>query len=165
MTQLGQLMSRVAKVGPPPPGRNLPDPAQLPAKQTQQVLLAETLQEMRHAFQTLTAYANRLMGRMTNDVLSVATVIIDASGMAPLQFHAVVGSIEVNNVSAHTVIVASGGPNPNAAVPTAGNGIYAVAAGTSRTVNVASHQITLYGTAADVVSYQCFSDGARPGVV
>jgi hypothetical protein len=49
--------------------------------------------------------------------------------------------------------------------PNAGVGIYVVPAGSTRVISLNSRQVTLWGTAADTVSIQVFTAGARPGVI
>lgn len=142
--------------------KKVPRPA--PAATSQKIVLAQAVDELRHAATTLTEFSARLAGQIINDVLQVATGTFDTSGLIALQFQAAAGSIEVCNNSTHTVTVASRGAEAGGVAPAAGIGVYQVAAGATRLVNVASHQITLYGTAGDTISWQVFTKGglSRP---
>lgn len=133
-------------------------------REMQRVMNAELLQDMRWWRQSFTEFAARLQGRLVNDVLQVETVAFDASATPqPRQWRAAAGAVEVNNLSTHPITVAAGGPSQTA--PATGVGVYIVPAATSRVVNLASRQVTFYGTAGDTFSYQAFTAGAAPGVV
>ena len=128
----------------------------------QHALATEILDELRQLRLQQTEQLARWQGsvHIRNDVLEVATKTFPTGGEIPLQFPVPAGSIEVNNWSTHTVTVVSS--PPTGAAPTTGRGVYIVPAGACRVVNVASRQVTLYGTATDTISYQVLAAGT-PG--
>jgi hypothetical protein len=139
-------------------------PAAPRGKEAADALATEMLYEFRLLRETMTQTMGRLAGQIVNDVLSVRTVTFDATGFTQLgPFHVAAGSIFVDNLSAaNTVTVTSHGPSPDGAAPAAGLGVSKVKAGQGRTINVASHNITLYGTNGDSVSVQVSTAAARP---
>lgn len=136
--------------------------ARLSGRAAQQAILAQILDELVHIRETTTAQAARLGGQVVNSVLEVATKVFPTDGHITLDFPVAAGSIEVTNngAAANIVTVTSQGWRGDA--PAEGIGVYRIPGGQARTVNVASRHITLYGTAADSVSYQVFAAGATP---
>lgn len=130
-----------------------------PARRDERALVTELLDEMRQLRLTATEQLARWQGGLflRNDVLEVATRTFESRGYLHLQYHVPAGSIEVSNHSTHTITVVSGAPQDSA--PVGGRGVYVVAAGVCRTVNVASREITLYGTSGDVFSFQVLAVG------
>lgn len=131
-----------------------------PGRETANVLAAEQLAELRHIAQTFTSFAARLEGRLVNDVLEVATRTIPTAGYIALSYGAAAGAVNVSNPGANTVTVSASGPAE--ARPTQGIGVYVVPGANSRTVPVASRQITLWGTAGDTVSYIAYAAAPLP---
>lgn len=131
-------------------------------RQAERILAAELLDAFRNLAQTQTEFAERLQGRLVNHVLEVGTQKFNAAGdPISLAWHAAAGCIQVDNFSvAGVVTVVAAGPSSSA--PDVGTGVYKVPAGRSRTVAVASRQVTLWGTPGDVVSYQAFTRAPDP---
>lgn len=129
------------------------------------VLTAELVAELRHLAQSTTTFAERLAGQAVNNVLDVFTATFDATASPITRSYSVAaGCVVVNNTSTHTITVSSAGPGPGgSAAPTSGVGIYQVAAGTQRTVALASRNVTFYGTATDSFSAQVFTAPVTPG--
>ena len=131
----------------------------------ERTLAAQMLAELRTLAQTTTELAARFQGQVINNVLEVGTQIIPAGGTyVPFEWQAACGSFEIDNQGTHPMQVTSAGPTASGAAPTSGTGVTNIPAGAVRKVNVASHQVTVYGTAADVFCYQAFTAGARPVV-
>jgi hypothetical protein len=128
---------------------------------SQRVLVAELLAELRALHLTMTEYAARLGGRAVNNVLGVETFAIPTDGYVNREYGVAAGAVDVSNPGNNIVVVVAGGASSPAA-PGTGVGVYRIPAGTARTVNVGTHQIGFYGTAADVVSIQVFAKGAEP---
>lgn len=122
-------------------------------------LAAEQLDTLKYLSQTMTQWAARWSGRVTNSVLEVGTFTIDATGAKTLSWGAACGAIEVRNLGTHTMTVVSG---PATVLPTQGTGMYQIPAGQVETVNVANHTVTVFGTAADSFSYQAYTVGGAP---
>jgi len=103
----------------------------------------------------------RWLGRMQNDTLAVETRIFPASNVISRAYRAIAGAIEVTNLSTTTTItvVASG---PDDAPPGQGTGVYVVPPASTRTIALASHNVTLYGTHDQYVSFQVFAAGISP---
>lgn len=130
----------------------------------QRTLAAEQLQELRGLAQTMTELAARWSGQAINNVLEVGTVTIPAGAVGvELSFGAAAGSIWVDNQSAANKMTVQAGAI-GASAPTNGIGVAQVPFGQHRTINVASHVVTVYGTAGDTFVYQAFTCGARPVV-
>ena len=129
----------------------------------QRTLAAQQLQELRTLAETTTELAARFQGQAVNNVLEIGTVILPPAGQNGHSWQAAAGSIEVDNQGTHpmTVVAAS----PAATAPTSGTGMYPVPANSRRVINVASREVTVYGTAGDVYGYQAFTAGARPVVI
>lgn len=127
-------------------------------------IMAELVQEIRELRSQNTDQFAQWLGRIQNSVLLVETRAIPASGYLDRQFRTPAGSIEVSNPSEHAVTVDAAPPGGTA--PAQGTGVYIIPAGTTRVVNVASRQITLYGTAGDIISFQVFATGgvSRPSL-
>jgi hypothetical protein len=106
---------------------------------------------------------SRLAGRMTNNVLDVQTRLFPAvaepngEAFVTLEYNVAAGAIFVDNLGTHEICVDAG---PYRGLrPTQGVGVSIVPAGAYRRINVASRVITLYGTAADRVSFQVLATG------
>lgn len=131
----------------------------------EKVLTAELVAELRHVAQSTTAFAERLAGQAVNNTLDVFTAAFDSAATPITRSYSVAaGCVVVNNTSTHPITVSSAGPGPSGSVaPTTGVGIYVVAAGTERTVALASRNVTFYGTASDSFSAQVFTAPVTPG--
>lgn len=127
----------------------------------EKALSSELLAELRHNAQTTTEFMERLGGQIVNNVLEVWSGVFPADGVLTREYNVAAGSITVNHLgnAANIVTVSSAGPGSSA--PT-GTGTYVLAGGTERTVPLASRQVTLYGTAADRVSFAVYTAGPRP---
>lgn len=125
------------------------------------VLAAQMLEEMAASRAQLTAIGDRI-GQMgaRNHVLLVETVALDGAGQASRPFRASAGCVWVSNPGTHTVTVAPGGAQQQA--PTVGVGVTVLPAASHGVVPLDSHQMTLYGTAGDVVSIVVYSAGSSP---
>ncbi|HET6215353.1 MAG TPA: hypothetical protein VFE14_20980 [Micromonosporaceae bacterium] len=134
-------------------------------RETEATLAAELLAELRYIRNHLTGSAEKRGTGVVNHVLEVATRLFDTDGLITMSFGVPCGSIEVNNVGNATVTVASGPPTGTGA-PAKGVGVYKVAAGTTQWVNVNHREVTLWGTAAQNVSYQAYTVGTAviPGI-
>jgi hypothetical protein len=131
----------------------------------QRTLAAEQLQELRGLAQTMTELAARWSGQAINNVLEVGSNVIPSTGTpgVEISWGAAAGSIEVDNQGTHPMTVQAA--PIGASAPASGIGVYPVPANSRRTINLASHVVTVYGTAADVFAYQAFTCGARPVVI
>lgn len=147
-------------------GSNDITPAGLPkgapkGRQAELLLAAEMLAEFRHMAITTTEFMSRLAGRMVNNVLDVQTQPIPPglSGDAaiPLEYNVAAGAIFVDNQGTHPMTVSASAYTGRA--PTQGIGVTIVPAGAWRRINVASRNITIYGTAGDVVCFQVSAAG------
>lgn len=118
------------------------------------------LQELRHMRQSMTEFTAELAGQIVNNVLAVETAQFASDG-SPIfrSWHVAAGAIEVT-AGGHAVTVVAAGPA--AVAPTVGVGVFVVPANTTRTVSLASRQVTLYGNIGDTVSFQVFTPGPRP---
>jgi hypothetical protein len=132
-------------------------PEELRGRNAERNLTALMLAEIREQNALLTEFTARLGSQIVNNVLEVATRTFPNDAYLGMQFSVAAGVIEVSNDSEHDITVSSAAPQSSA--PTNGIGVYIVPAGERRVVNVASHNITLYGTAADTVSYQVLTRG------
>lgn len=144
--------------GPPPEGGG----RRLSKGEAERLFYMEMLAEMRRLCATTTEGFARLTGRSVNNVLDVQTQPIPTAGYIQLTYGTAAGAIEVSNLSAGTGTVTVHASGPAGSAPTYGIGVYRVAPGATRTISVDSHQITIYGTAADVVCWQVWSKGADP---
>jgi hypothetical protein len=162
MTALDRILG-TGRTGPADIDDQLP--RRVPGREAQRLLAAESVELLRALAQRMTEFTALLQGQVINNVLEVATVVVPATGDALVQkqYQAAVGSVEVNNTSTHTVTVVSGS-NSGATPPTSGTGVYQVAAGATRLVNIGAREFTLYGTAGDTFGIQVFTRGgmARP---
>lgn len=140
---------------------------QLPAswprgREAERQVWGEVLAALEAQHRTMTAFMERYQGIALNNTLEVCTAAFDASGLITRSFHAAVGSVQVVNLSLtalHNITVVSGGPTGQ--VPATGRGVAVVLPGTSLTVGLAATSFTLYGTAADLVTFQAFTTGAN----
>jgi hypothetical protein len=125
-------------------------------------LVSELLDALRHQAQTTTEFVARLSGQVINNVLEVATLVIPAEGFITRSYSAAAGCIDVSNlgVAANLMTVVSAGPGGNA--PPSGTGVYVLAGATRRTIALASHEFTIWGTAGDKVAFQVFTSGIDP---
>lgn len=146
-----------------PPHDGLPADAPR-GKEAANILAGELLYELRSINATLTEKVAQLAGQITNNVLYVGTLIFDATTFKQLgPFHVAAGSIVVDNLAAANIVtVTSHAPSPDGVAPASGTGVYKVKGGQCRAINVASHNITVYGTNADSVSVQVLTAAARP---
>jgi hypothetical protein len=133
-------------------------PASAPrGKVAERVLAAELLQEFRRLTSTMTEYSERLTTGVVNHVLEVGTRTLPDSGRHTRTFSVAAGSIEVRNLSADDMTTVSSSPGSSA--PYDGIGVYVVPAGCSALINLASHDLTVWGTAGARFSYQVFTRG------
>lgn len=133
-------------------------PADAPrGKVAERILAAELLEEFRHLTRTMTEYSERLATGVVNHVLEVGTRTLPDSGLYTRTFSIAAGSIELRNLSTDDMTTVSSSPGP--AAPHDGIGVYVVPAGCSSLVNLASHDLTIWGTAGARFSYQVFTRG------
>lgn len=147
------------------------DPAQhgLPAipegaprgREARGLLAAEQLEQLRILSQQMTSMAAQLQGFLTNGVLAVETVAIDASATPThRQFKAEIGAITLRNLGAVAMTVFAGGPSSFA--PTSGRGIWVVPPAERETIAISGTQFTVYGAAGDRFCFAAFTLEARP---
>jgi hypothetical protein len=129
--------------------------------EAERVLAAEQLVEARTLRETMTEFMARWAGQAVNNVLEVGTVIMPAGGLQSFSWQVSAGSIAIDNQGTHPMVVVAGGASGGGA-PTSGIGVSIVPANSRRVVNVASRQVTVYGTPADVFCYEAFTKGATP---
>lgn len=131
-------------------------------REANRVLQAELLAELRHNAQSQTEFMERLGGQIINNTLEVFSGQFDATGVFSRNWKVAAGSVVVNNlgVAGHRITVST--TAPGSVAPT-GTGTFLIDGGTSRTVPLASHNLTLYGTAGDFFSYAAFTAAVRPG--
>jgi hypothetical protein len=140
-----------------------PSPDGLPAgaprgREAERILAAELLAEFRHFQQSQTAFVERIAGRITNHVLAVRTVQVDAAGdPITLTFGTPIGAVRVR-AAGHAVTVVAG-PATGSVAPTTGTGVWTVPANTADTIPIAAAEVTLWGTAADLIGVQAYSAG------
>jgi len=139
-------------------------PAGVPrGRAARDLIAAETLQELRHAYETNTALVARIAGQIINDTLEVATYVIPATGVVSNQYKVAAGCIEVENFSNANQMIVVARADATGSPPSQGTGMRPIAKGTCRVVALNSHAWSIYGTAGDVVSVQAFTAGAAPG--
>jgi hypothetical protein len=95
---------------------------------------------------------------VVNNVLDVRTYFFNTEGFVTLGYGATIGSIEVTNHTDATIYV-SPSPASGAATPA----MPRVDAGLIRNINIASRNVTLYGTAGGAVGVQVFTRGTLGG--
>ena len=121
-------------------------------RDAERILAGELLQAFRAFQQTMTEFVERIGGRITNHVLEVRSVAFDANATPiRLSYGTPAGAIVVR-APAHAVTIATGAQSGTAA-PTVGLGVWTVPANSVDTVPMAAREITLYGTAGDIVQY------------
>jgi hypothetical protein len=146
------VRARVPDVTAPPPVRG---------REAERILAGELLAELRHLAQSSTEWAEMLAGQIVNHVLEVWSGTFDATALITRNYHVAAGAIEVTNLSVAGIITVSSAAPSGPAVPT-GTGTYLVPAGASRTIALASRQLTLFGTNTDRVAFQVFTSAPRP---
>lgn len=132
-------------------------------REARRVLDAELLAELRHFAQTSTQFMERLAGQAVNNVLDVFSGTFPTSGEFDRSYDVAAGAITVNNLGAAGHIITVVSDTPGAAAPPGGTGVYFVDGGTSRTVPLASHKFTVWGTAGDKVSFAVYTAAVVPG--
>jgi hypothetical protein len=108
-----------------------------------------------------TQLVSTLRGAVVNDVLYSGQVVLDANGVATIDFETPCGSISVGNHSNAVIVVADGGTQANA--PSNGPGVFTVGASAGETINHATREFTIYGTPGAVVTVQVFTRPQPPG--
>ncbi len=131
------------------------------SRTTRDAIATEILGELRRITATQTVYLERLAGQVVNHVLEVATVAIPDDGWVTRSYHVAAGSIVVDNPGLDDVTVVSA--SPSGTKPAVGVGVYIVPGGTLRHINLASHDVTLWGTSGAVVSFQTLTTPAAGG--
>lgn len=135
-------------------------PADAPrGKEAERILAAELLSSLRAMQATMTEFVERLGGRIINHVLEIRTRAFDTNA-TPIQlsYGTVIGALMVR-APAHAVTIATGPAAAGSAAPTAGLGVWTVPANTVETVPIGAREVTLYGTANDVVQYVALTSG------
>lgn len=137
---------------------------QLPAswprgREAERQVWGEMLANLQAMHRTMSAFMERYQGVALNNTLEVCTATFDAGGFITRAYHAVAGSVEVANLSTHQITVVSGGPSSQA--PLTGRGVAIVQAGVKSIIGIGATSFTLYGTAADTVTFQVFTTGAN----
>lgn len=145
----------------PPPQHETPA-GQLSRRDAERLLFQQMLQELRHIRDATTEAAARLTQRITNNVLDVQTKVFGTAGVIRLGYGAAAGSIEVSNWSVAAVVTVYLAGGVDDVAPAVGVGVYRVPAGQTRTITCDTHAITLYGTAADAVTWQVWTKGVEP---
>jgi hypothetical protein len=131
-------------------------------RQAERAFYAELVSQLQQLVQSMTTTMTRVLGRSVNNVIETATKVFPTGdGYLPLSYRTPLGSITVR-AGAHAVTVSAGGPSSTGTVPTQGAGIWVVPANTRDTIALTGHQVTLYGTATESVSYQVFAAGPTP---
>lgn len=131
-------------------------------REAERILAAEQLAELRALRQIMTEQAARLSGRIVNNVLAVRTDTFPTAGLLVLDYGAAAGAVQVTNPSAANTITVYGAQDNSGVAPATGTGVYLVPPGQTITVPIASHVVTLYGTAADRVSYAVYTGAVGP---
>ncbi len=143
-------------------GTTVAGPDGLPAgsprgREAERILAGELLSEFRAWQASATEFVERIAGRVTNHVLAVKTVIINAAGdPVSLNFGAPIGAVRVR-AGAHAVTIVAG--PPGSAAPTSGTGVWIVPANAADTVPIAAGEVTLWATAADSIGVQVYTSG------
>jgi hypothetical protein len=133
-------------------------------RENERVIAAQLVQAIQDMRQSTTEAYGQLLGRITNNVLMVATYVMPAAGVIPLTFPAPAGCITVDyqGAAGTTATVTSGGAE--AAAPVSGTGVYIIPAGEVRTVPIASHQATLYAPHDSTVCVIAYTNAATPTI-
>ena len=126
------------------------------------VIETELVNEIRTMRLEMTSHFGRLMGRMVNDVLAVETVTFGTSGVIARDYRVPVGAIEVTNHADGTDVVTVVSDGPTDTAPASGIGVYVVPITSTRTIAIGGHQVTLYGTSGEKVSFQVFASQITP---
>lgn len=127
----------------------------------ERTLLQEQLDALKHLAATMTEIAGRWSGQIVNNVLQVFTGTFPAEGYISAEYGAAIGAVTVTNLDdTVTITVVSGGASGSA--PTSGTGVHKVPPRQTVTVPIGAHQFTIYGTAADEVSFVAYTAAARP---
>jgi hypothetical protein len=150
----------LTRTRPAQPGETLPPRG----RAAERVLAAEMLDELRTLAQTMTSFAERLQGRIWNNVLQVETCVVDSAGTpVSRNWGAPAGCVVVENYSdTNTLTVESAGPA--GAAPTSGVGVERVPPGSRKVIALNSTTVTFYGTAGDAFSFQAFTAAPIPAV-
>lgn len=127
------------------------------------MLNTATFEQLLHNAVTQTAQTARLVSGLVNGVLSCELVTIPTGGMVTRQWGTAFGSIAISHhgPGAGAVTVAAGGPVGETA-PAGGPAMGRVDALSSATFALTGHQVTLWGTAGDVVTLQVFTACVPP---
>lgn len=107
-----------------------------------------------------TELVGELRGLFLNNVFFQALVQIDANGQFARNFQLPFAAVAVWNHSTHAVTVAAEGPQ--AIAPTLGNGTTRINAGRFACVPMTGNQLTIYGTAADLVTLAVYNREQPP---
>lgn len=139
----------------PAPGRRW-----LTGREVRNAVATEILDELRYLRSHLTQAAERTGTGVVNHVLEVGTRVFDADGRVVLEWGVPCGAIEVSMHGNGDCTVVASGPSSAAGTPGGAIGRYVVPQDAVRVVNVASRQVTLYGTPGEEVSYQAYTVGS-----
>lgn len=131
-------------------------------REAERLIVAEAIQALRHAAQTMTEFAARLQGQVVNNVLESGTRILDASGTYTTEWQAAGGCVYVRNLGTHPMTVTSRPVEPGGTAPSSGTGIWILPAGAADTVPLASRTMTVYGTTGDQVGVQVYTTSPAP---
>lgn len=126
----------------------------------QTAVYTELLDSIRKLDATSTKLIGQLRGGIHNDVLGVELAEFDDDGVITRQYGVPTGSVFVANHGTGNVVVSSGPQGP--AAPGGGKGLGRVPAGSAQVINLASPNLTLYGTAGELVSLQVFTKPQPP---
>jgi len=126
-------------------------------KAAERILAAEILQELRGHTRVLTEYSEKIAHGAINHVLEVGTRTLPDDGYYSRTWRVSTGSIEVRNLGQGEMTVVSSSPGSSA--PVDGVGVYIVPAGSCALVNLASPDVTIWGTAGERFSYQVYTRG------
>lgn len=117
-------------------------------------LAQQILEDMSYIRQHSSKTSELLATGVTNSILDVATDVFPTAGAIALSWAATCGAIEVSNHGDYPVFV-SASANSGTATPR----MPRVDPGTVRVINVASRNVTLYGTAGETVGWQASTRG------
>jgi hypothetical protein len=115
---------------------------------------------------TFQGATNRLVEVMTkwadSPVLTAGTFIMPASGVWCFDTDVPVKSMQLRNLSAHTMTVAPGGPGDPSRPPDRGAGVHVVLTSKSVIGALEGTSVSVYGTAGDQFGFSAFSTWVAP---
>ena len=122
--------------------------------------LAEAVSTLGASIETQTETMSRLGGQLVNSVLLVGTFFVPADGYLVRQFGVAAGAAWIEALDGSLTV--SSGP-PSSPAPSVGTGVWQVAGSSARIVNLASRQLTIWGTVGDRIGVQVVTHPALGG--